>query len=68
MTAAKYKEYLSAVQLYFKGENMVYFPHKRESVKSVDALASELGLRVRRTEVPIEYELTAEKYVEPGKG
>lgn len=58
LTAAKYKEYLSAVQRHFKGEDIVYFPHRRESGKSAEDLASELGLTVRRTDVPIEYELT----------
>jgi hypothetical protein len=53
-----YIEHLQHVRDYFGEENFVYIPHKCEPQARVDRLVQTLGLRVKRFDVPIEYQLS----------
>ena len=53
----RYIEYLQKAVRFFSGEKFVYIPHKCEPPERVERLKRELGLDVRRFDVPIEYQL-----------
>ena len=56
-----YIEYVRKVKSYFKGEKLIYIPHKLEPEARVRIIEQELGLPIRRFGVPIEFQLTINK-------
>jgi hypothetical protein len=52
-----YLEQLERVKEYFKNDHLIYLPHKGEPAYRVDRVQKELGLEIRRFDVPIEYQL-----------
>ena len=57
LTKAEHEENLTRVVEYFQGHPLVYVPHRRESESSINFIAHQLRLPVRRFDVPIEYQI-----------
>ena len=56
---ATYMGYLRGVQRHFAPTAVVYVPHRFESPGSVELIRQELGMKIRRFDLPIEYVLCA---------
>jgi hypothetical protein len=52
-----YQLYLLKVKEYFKNEKLIYVPHPRESMQSVEYLKKTVGIEIRKLSTPIEYEI-----------
>jgi len=50
-------ENLKRVKSYYKGKNIVYISHRRESEINLKEISRELGMKVIQFEYPIEYQL-----------
>lgn len=54
---SKYFEYLKKVRDYFKGKNLVYIAHRRESKGHLNEIEEKLGFNVKSFGYPIEYQI-----------
>lgn len=58
LSSEKYLRYMSRVKQFYAGGRLVYVPHKLEPPERIARIEADLGLLVRRFDVPIEYQLT----------
>jgi hypothetical protein len=58
LSRERYFYYLRKMLVYFRGERIVYVPHKGEPPEKIAYIRDELGLQVTRFNVPIEFQLT----------
>jgi len=57
MSQKVYFEYLEKVKEYFKGFNVVYVAHRRESRENLNEIEAKLGFQVRLFDYPVEYQI-----------
>ncbi|MFC1692049.1 hypothetical protein ACFL1R_00925 [Candidatus Latescibacterota bacterium] len=49
-----YYRYLKRIKEYFSGQEVIYFPHRAEPIEKQNFIESELNIKVKRLNIPIE--------------
>jgi hypothetical protein len=53
-----YINFLKRVKSYYKNERLIYIMHKHEADKKIEKIMHEVGMEIRRFDVPIEYQMS----------
>ena len=57
MSEDSYIDHLIKVKDYFKGDELVYISHRRESGKKLEIIREKLGINVKMFDYPLEYQI-----------
>ena len=61
MTKDAYFDCMRQIKHYYSSSDFVYCPHRDEHPSNLEQLSSDLGLKIKYSQLPIEYRLTKEK-------